>query len=748
MKIIRLFAVFAILAMSASVYATGIRLFTTVSKGKTPTLVIPSTLPLKIDAEALAQARSMKSIYLDDIQLPAVSGLPVSVDLELTEFSVIGPNTRIVIQNGNKETEGTMPTVKTYRGKVVGDPNTHVVLCLTNDKVSGMIRFNGREQFTIGYDNTPSLAYVTLTSALTGVVGGGECAMDNEKLYDPTNSLERFAKVKTSGKTPSQKPQVATKSATIAFDADKQCYDFFGDQTELTDYLVARLAVISSVYESDLDVALQLGRLKIYTTADPFTGTSLQPLLQSFTNYWSANNNAVDRTLAHLISKKIPGGGAAGLAWLSGLCKKNIGYAVTSIMGSTSFPSVDESVIAHEIGHNFGSAHTHNCAAYPPGGIDSCVAAEGGCSWTPKPATKGSIMSYCNSKDFTFDTPNDHRVIETIQSNINEAVCLGSVAGIETIPDAVGFTGKTAIHNKKDSTFTNLIRSVGTVPLVISNLIIDPGTDTEFVLKSPKTFPITLQPNQSANVTITFQPKFGAERTAQLTIYHNGAGSPSIVDISGIGAAPDAQELFSGIDYGQITFKKPIDSQFVYIRNIGDAPLTISKKFIDGSDSADWTIVTNTNEEIVGINKSTFVKIRFKPSKLGPSAAFFNAFHDAGTGQTFVSLDADVIAFDTAQISVGNNAAAAGIRINISPNPSNSKVTVDISTPESLVGKEVILTVVDMLGKNVTTLYDGKLAASSSHYSWQPEATVADGVYTLITTINGKSYTQQIVRVK
>lgn len=747
MKIIRLFAVFAILAMSASSYATGIRLFTTVSKGKTPTLAIESTLPLKIDAEALAQARSMKSIYLDDIQLPAVSGLPISVDLELSEFSVIGPNTRIVIQNGDKETEGAMPTVKTYRGKVVGDPNTHVVLCLTNDKVSGMIRFNGREQFTIGYDNTPSLAYVTVTSALTGVVGGGECAMDNEKLYDPTNSLERFAKVKTSGKTPSQKPQVATKSATIAFDADKQCYDFFGDETALTDYLVARLAVISSVYESDLDVALQLGRLKIYTTADPYTGTSLQPLLQSFTNYWSANNSSIDRTLAHLISKKIPGGGAAGLAWLSGLCKKNIGYAVTSIMGNTSFPSVDESVIAHEIGHNFGSAHTHNCAAYPPDGIDHCVAAEGGCSWTPQ-QVPGSIMSYCNNKEFTFDTPNDHRVIETIQSNINEAVCLGSVAGIETIPDAVGFAGKTAIHNKKDSTFTNLIRSVGTVPLVISNLIIDPGTDTEFVLKSPKTFPITLQPNQSANVTITFQPKFGAERTGQLTIYHNGAGSPSVVDISGIGAAPEVQELFGGIDYGVITYKKPIDTQFVYLRNVGDAPLTIYRKFIDGTDSNDWTVISNGAPETVLPNKTTFVKIRFKASHLEENSAFFNVEHDAFNSPMFVSLDANVSAFDTAQISVGNNAAAAGIKINISPNPSNSKVTVDVSTPEALVGKEVILTVVDMLGKNVTTLFDGKLTASSSHYSWQPESTVADGVYTLITTINGKSYTQQIVRVK
>lgn len=747
MKTFRLLAIFTILAMSASVYATGIRLFAPIPKSNMKPLAVSLTLPLKIDADALKQARQSKQLLVEDVYLQSSISTGMKVDLELTEFSVIGASTHIVLQNGDKEVDGAMPTVKTYRGKVVGDPNTLVVLCLTNDKVSGMIRFNGREQYTIGYDNTPSVAYVTVTSAFTGVVNTGECAMDNEKLYDPTNSLEKFAKVKTSPKNPSQMPQVATKSATVAFDADKQCYDFFGDETSLTDYLVARLAVISSVYEAELDVALQLGRLKIYTTTDPYSGTSLQPLLTSFTNYWAANNSGVDRTIAHLISKKVPGGGASGLAWLGALCRKDIGYAVTSIMGSTSFPSIDESVIAHEIGHNFGSAHTHNCQAYPPDGIDHCVAAEGGCSWTPQ-QIKGSIMSYCNTKDFTFDTPNDHRVIETIKSNINDAICLGSVAGIETSTDVVTFAGKTAIHNKKDSTFTGLIRSIGTVPLVISNIIIDPGVDTEFVLKSPKTFPVTVQPNGAANVTITFQPKFGAERTGQLTIYHNGAGSPSTVDIVGTGAAPEVTELFAGVDYGEMIYRKPVDTQFVYLRNVGDAPLTIYRKFIDGTDSMDWTIIANGAPETVQPTKTTYVKIRFKPTKTGSNSAFFNVEHDAFNSPMFVSLDANVTEFDTAQISVGNNLAAAGIKINVSPNPSNGKVTVDISTPESLLGKEVTLTVVDMLGKAVTTLCDGKLSASSSHYSWQPEATVADGVYTLIATINGKNYTQQIVRMK
>jgi hypothetical protein len=747
MKILRFLAIVVVLALSASVYAEGIKLFSPLSKSSVKPLAVSLTVPFKVDAQALKQARQSKELLITDVYLQQSISTGMKVDLELTEFSVVGPNTRVVIEKNGIEVEGAMPTVKTYRGKVVGDPNTLVVLALTEDKVSGMIRFNGREQFTIGHDKTPGVAYVTAVSALAGAVQTGECGMDNEKSFDVFNTIEKYAKVKTSDKLPSQKPQVATKSATIAFDADKQCYDDFGTEQALTDYLVARLAVISSVYESELDVALQLGRFKIYTTTDPYTGSSLQPLLQSFTNYWAANNGSVDRTIAHLISRKLGGGGASGLAWLGVLCSKSNGYGVTNISGSSGFPSIDEAVLAHEIGHNFGSAHTHNCAAYPPDGIDHCVAAEGGCSWTPV-QIMGSIMSYCNNKDFTFDTPNDHRVIETIKANIDAAVCLGSVAAIQTLSDTVTFTGKTAIHNKKDSVFNGLIRSIGTVPLVVSNIVIDPGSDTEFVLKAPKTFPITVQPNNSQSVTVTFQPKYGAERAGQMLIYHNGAGSPTAVEILATGAAPEVQELFSGIEYGQIVYKKPLDSQFVYLKNIGDAPLTIYRKYIDGTNAADWVIMTDTSKETVGIGKSTFVKIRFKPQGLGPSSAFFNVDHDAATMQMFVSLDADVTAFDTAQISVGSDLKAAGITMNISPNPSNGKVVVTMTMPDALIGKPATFTIVDMLGKHITTMFEGTLTNATSEFVWSPERSLADGVYTLIATINGKNYTKQIVRMK
>jgi hypothetical protein len=61
--------------------------------------------------------------------------------------------------------------------------------------------------------------------------------------------------------------------------------------------------------------------------------------------------------------------------------------------------SYDVVVVAHELGHNFGSPHTHNCG-WVGGPIDTCYFLEGGCTGTPHP-TVGTIMSYCDTEGGT-----------------------------------------------------------------------------------------------------------------------------------------------------------------------------------------------------------------------------------------------------------------------------------------------------------------------------------------------------------
>ena len=59
-------------------------------------------------------------------------------------------------------------------------------------------------------------------------------------------------------------------------------------------------------------------------------------------------------------------------------------------------------VVSHEIGHNYGSKHTHWCGwvadpsiPFVGGVIDNCVDVEGSCNNNQSPQV-GTIMSYCH----------------------------------------------------------------------------------------------------------------------------------------------------------------------------------------------------------------------------------------------------------------------------------------------------------------------------------------------------------------
>lgn len=156
---------------------------------------------------------------------------------------------------------------------------------------------------------------------------------------------------------------------------------------------------------------LKIGFLQIYTTsADPWTATDSLNALYQLGDYWHANHSGVSRSTVVFLSAKNLGG---GVAWLSTICGADFqanghwggGYAVIGNEAAdiTNFhaPGVgtgadlwDIDAVAHELGHNFGSPHTH-CYSPP---IDECYNQESGCysgSVVDPGVEGGTIMSYC-----------------------------------------------------------------------------------------------------------------------------------------------------------------------------------------------------------------------------------------------------------------------------------------------------------------------------------------------------------------
>lgn len=217
-------------------------------------------------------------------------------------------------------------------------------------------------------------------------------------------------------------PELATAlasrhTATIAVDTDNELMQkrFGNDTASATDFLAQLFASMNVMYERDLNVRLLQGTtfLRPSTTPDPYTaepdagGGVSDKQLDELSLHWKNHYPTVSRALVMMLSGKLPGPNQSnGRAWIDGLCDTEYGYSFSHIFHNPAMPaSANSKLVGHEIGHNFGSDHTH-CYSPP---IDRCTDFEGsrGCYTGPPSCptsstmggllnVRGSVMSYCN----------------------------------------------------------------------------------------------------------------------------------------------------------------------------------------------------------------------------------------------------------------------------------------------------------------------------------------------------------------
>lgn len=263
-------------------------------------------------------------------------------------------------------------------------------------------------------------------------------------------------------------------AATLAVELDDALYSSMGSSpTTVNTYLAELVSYVSTTYEEEINTRLLVGDVILYST-DPYTDTtSTSTRLSEVRSYWRENYAAVDRALAvHLVQISTFGG---GLATLDQLCDDSYGHSVSGVYGTAPTDAAqlnwDAEVLAHEVGHNFSSPHTH-CYAGLEGNsdpVDACWNSESGSAcWAGSrslpgigsltggsaSAQNGTIMSYChqltgglNNIARTFGSATDYGVEpervptkmarRTAQIGAASAECLTIVsASSEVAPDA------------------------------------------------------------------------------------------------------------------------------------------------------------------------------------------------------------------------------------------------------------------------------------------------------------------------
>ncbi len=357
-----------------------------------------------------------------------------SVPVILHRMEVVAPSVDVRLgERSAPELATAIRNVVQWRGEVVGEPGSLVHLAVSDRGAAGIVdRGAGRGRFTlrpigaaqhglaqgpVRFDRSsgpvaPDVPICATTEDAGGVAGAGAV------------------------------PPGVVPVIELAVDTDYEYYAIFNDPQAAAEYVAALYGAISAIYRRDVDATISVSYLRLVDNPNDLFNDS-DPLYQ-FRDWWNANQQGVHRDLATLLTgrRNLPYG---GVAWLDATCS-DYGYSVTGYINGhfadpveTNPGNWDIVVVAHELGHNVASLHTHSY------GIDSCDVGE---------VLRGSIMSYCHTNSGASSNIDSffHRICgdEMEGFMVSMADCLASDCDGDGVSDAQAIASGLAADTNAD----------------------------------------------------------------------------------------------------------------------------------------------------------------------------------------------------------------------------------------------------------------------------------------------------------
>jgi hypothetical protein len=391
----------------------------------------PGRIAIVPDAAALRRLFEAGSARVADFPLPGGQ----RVDLEVSSIDVVGGRTRFFVHGGDGLREMAGPSMRFFRGRVAGDPGSLVSLNLFGGRIAGFVRHDGRE-YTFGPRafsvDRPGAGDIEMVDER--MEGGARGGCDVEEPADDAGAFALTGQPRLEAFSTQSIDANTLLVGTIAVEGTVEWVTKLGGVAAATTYTLNLMAQVSAIYENDIKVQLQVPYVLMNDVEpDGYSGASnsTSTVLGEMRTKWNGTPSlqSVSRTAAHVFST-YPSGGA-GRAYIDVLCNNvpvnpnAYDYGVSLLEGNGG--SWERRLVAHEIGHNFSSPHSH---CYVPE-LDQCNNTESGCYAGTLVQTTGTIMSYCNVQLSSFH-----------QRERDEKIRPGAQAAYPRCMDVAGMPGE------------------------------------------------------------------------------------------------------------------------------------------------------------------------------------------------------------------------------------------------------------------------------------------------------------------
>lgn len=305
-----------------------------------------------------------------------------------------------------------------YRGIINGDTNSLASFNFFNKEMNGIISSGGLNNLVVGKLQKPGNVsdYIVYSDAQLTVPFDFSCGIsDADVLPDNQARMPEEA--------------LSDRCVTLYFELDYDAYLANNSDVETaTNWITSIFNNSQTIYAND-GITTALRSVFVWTEEDGYTGSSSSDYLEAFFR----RRPVFDADVSMFITTN--GGGLGGVAGgIGSICTpRNISFSDVNFSFS-NVPSYSWTVqvVTHELGHVFGSPHTHGC--YWNGNntsIDGCGTTagftEGNCALGPIPSS-GTIMSYCHlvSAGINFANGFGPQPLARILTHITSSRCLST----------------------------------------------------------------------------------------------------------------------------------------------------------------------------------------------------------------------------------------------------------------------------------------------------------------------------------